>query len=39
MNLIKKVKRITLNESDQKVYICDKHGDMWCFPFGKEGID
>ncbi|CAD8159994.1 unnamed protein product [Paramecium pentaurelia] len=38
LKLLKKVKRITVNESNDTVYVCDKHGDMWQFQLGQEGI-
>ncbi|CAK81693.1 unnamed protein product (macronuclear) [Paramecium tetraurelia] len=38
LKLLKKVKRITVNESNDSVYVCDKHGDMWSFQLGQEGI-
>ncbi|CAD8166451.1 unnamed protein product [Paramecium octaurelia] len=37
LKLLKKVKRITVNESNDTVYVCDKHGDMWSFQLGQEG--
>ncbi|CAD8075948.1 unnamed protein product [Paramecium sonneborni] len=39
LKLLKKVKRMTVNQSNDTVYVCDKHGDMWSFQLGQEGIE
>lgn len=38
LNLIKKVKKMTINRKTNVVYICDKHGDMWSFLLTAEGV-